>query len=136
MSVHQCEVFGHFFYSPELSYAELLEREAVLIESLDRTLQDLGGVHIEFTSEGDSLRVQCLFSAPEEGMFHAACDAVLPVLGHDMEGRFLFVDKDLKGLVLYCLAENQWKEAHMVLPSAAEGIRTAEKDPPVCVLPD
>lgn len=129
MALYHCELFGHFIYSLELSYNELLEREAVLLEALDDVLRGMDAAHIEFTPMGDALRVQCQLGKPNEELFHSAAEAIAPLLGQDVEGRLLFVDKDMTALSLYYMAHDSWKEARIELPTAAESVKRAESDP-------
>ncbi len=129
MSVYQCEFFGHFVYSEELSYIGLLEREAALMDAFDRLLRDMDAAHIDFTPTGDALRAQCVFARADEALFHSVCDAIAPLLGDDVEGKLLFVDKNLEHVALYCLAGAVWKEASIALPEAGDALRRAEPDP-------
>lgn len=136
MAKFDCELFGHFFYGPELSYNDLLAREAELVDALHGALDASGGEHIDFTPTGDALRVQCVFAHHEETAFHAACAAVAPLLRDNVEGRMLFVDKGLDLLHLYLLADGVWQEAALRLPDARAGMAAhAHKDPALAVVP-
>lgn len=136
MAKFDCELFGHFVYGPELSYNDLLAREAELVDALQGALDASGGEHIDFTPTGDALRVQCVFANHEETAFHAACAAVAPLLRGDVEGRMLFVDKGLDLLHLYLLADGVWQEAALRLPDARAGMAAhAHTDPALTVVP-
>lgn len=136
MAKFDCELFGHFVYGPELSYNDLLAREAELVDAIHGALDASGGEHIDFTPTGDALRVQCVFAHHEETVFHAACAAVAPLLRSDVEGRMLFVDKGLDLLHLYQLAGGRWRESGLRLPSAREGLaRHTDVDPALAVVP-
>ncbi len=129
MSVYQCELFGHFVYSEDLSYVGLLEREAALMDAFDRLRRGMDAAHVDFTPTGDALRAQCVFAKADEALFHSVCDAIAPLLGDDMEGKLLFVDKDLEHVALYCLAGAVWKEASIALPEARDALKRAEPEP-------
>lgn len=122
MAQTHSEMFAHFLYDQALSYAELLEREAELIGTMQSTFEDVGGVHVDFSPTGDALAVQCIFSAHDEGLFHRVCDGVSPLLRNDVEGRILFVDKSLGTLHLYLLADGHWREGVLRVPGAREGL--------------
>ncbi len=123
MAKFDCELFGHFVYGPELSYNDLLAREAELVDAIHGALDASGGEHIDFTPTGDALRVQ-------------ACAAVAPLLRGDVEGRMLFVDKGLDLLHLYLLADGTWREAALRLPEARAGMAAhAQTDPALAVVP-
>ena len=129
MSAYQCELFGHFVYSEDLSYADLLERETDLMGAFDRLLRDMDAAHIDFTPTGDALRVQCMFADAEDALFHSVCDAAAPLLANDIKGKMLFVDKDLAHISMYYLEKSAWKEAAIALPGAREALNRAEPDP-------
>lgn len=133
MAKFDSELFGHFEYGPDLTYNDLLAREAELVDALNIALADAGGAHMDFTPTGDALRVQCVFARHEEESFHAACAAVAPLLRGNVEGRMLFVDKGLAALHLYLLADGCWKEASLRLPKARTGITLLAATDPACV---
>ena len=136
MAKFDCELFGHFVYGPELSYNDLLAREAELVDAIHAALDASGGEHIDFTPTGDALRVQCVFAHHEEAAFHTACAAVAPLLRGDVQGRMLFVDKGLDMLHLYLLADGRWRESGLRLPAAREGMaRHSDADPALAVVP-
>ena len=118
MSAYQCELFGHFVYSEDLSYADLLEQETNLISAFDRLLRDMDAAHIDFTPTGDALRVQCMFAEADDALLRSVCDAVAPLIANDIKGKMLFVDKDLAHIALYCLEQSAWKESFVALPDA------------------
>ena len=115
-SLYLCELFGHFVYSQDLSYHDLLKREAGLLEALEGVLRGRDAAHIDFTPSGDVLRMQCMFPKPDEALFHAICEEIAPLLGEDIEGRLLFVDKNLSHAGFYCLAGSAWKETPLSFP--------------------
>jgi hypothetical protein len=125
-SLYLCELFGHFAYSEDLSYHDLLEREAGLLEALEQTLRGHEAAHIDFTPAGDVLRMQCMFAKPDKALFHALCEEIAPLLAKDIEGRLLFVDKDLVRVNFYCLADSTWKEAVLSFPGARAGAAGAQ----------
>jgi len=122
MALMHSEMFANFVYDQTLTYNELLEREAELVETMQTTFEDVGGAHVEFAPTGDALNVQCLFAEHDEGLFHAVCDAVSPMLRSDVEGRILFVDRNLGTLHLYLLADGVWREGVLRVPGAREGL--------------
>ncbi len=113
MGMHDCEIFGHMLYSPDLSYNELYALEADLIDELRDALEQAGAEHVDLTAQGDALRMQCVLARYEEAAFHSLCDAVAAFLPKSVQGRLLCVHKDLHVVHLYCFLENGWKEAAM-----------------------
>lgn len=122
MTRHRSEMFAHFLYDQALTYTELLDREAELMASMQHVFDKTGAAHVEFTPTGDALGVRCSFRAQDESLFHSVCDAVTPLLRHDVQGRLLFVDTSLDIIHLYLLAEGTWKEGALQLPGARDGL--------------
>lgn len=136
MAKFDCELFGHFVYGPELSYNDLLAREAELMDAIHGALDANGGGHIDFAPTGDALRVQCVFARHEEAAFRTACAVVAPLLRGDVEGRMLFVDKGLDLLHLYLLADGRWREAALRLPEPRAGLTShPHQDPAPGAMP-
>lgn len=134
MVKHNCELFGHMLYSPDISYNELYALEADLIDELHDALEKIGAEHIDLVGLGDALRVQCVLTEYSEPIFHDLCDTVAEFLPKKVLGRFLFVHKDLSVVHLYCFLENGWKEAAVDISMQACVI--ADKDPETVTLPD
>ncbi|UZP66799.1 hypothetical protein N1030_14450 [Desulfovibrio mangrovi] len=111
MAKHDCEVFGHMLYSSELSYNELYAIEADLIDELQAALERINAEHIDLVGLGDALRMQCVLTDYDEIVFHELCDAVAAFLPKKVQGRLLFVHKDLSIVHLYCFMDGGWKEA-------------------------
>ena len=97
------EMFGHFIYSPELSYEDLMAKERLLIQTVDDILQNAGTEHIQFESLGDVMRVQCAFAEHDDALFHSLCRKIAPYVNKDVEARLLFVDKNLHVMNLYTI---------------------------------
>ncbi len=117
MAKHSTEWFGHFFYSPELSYEELLEYEAGLKETVQVILEGEHAEFIHFEAEGDSLLAQCVFSDFTEDLFHRVCDSLAQHIKNTVECKILCVDKTLASLLVYSIRENAWQESGLDLPS-------------------
>ncbi len=111
MAKHDCELFGHMLYSPDLSYSELYAIEADLIDEMHDALEQIGAEHIDLVGMGDALRIQCVLSEHDEPIFHDLCDAVARFLPATVQGRLLCVHKDLSVIHLYCFTGKGWKEA-------------------------
>lgn len=112
----QTEFFGYFIYGPDLTYEELLDREDALKTSLQEILAGIEADYIHFEANGDTLRVQCGLGAKGEDLFHAVCIKIAPFMQNGLDGRLLFVDKDLHMLHAYSLHKGKWQEAAIALP--------------------
>lgn len=112
------ELFAHFVYSQELSYEELLTTEEAFQEALTIILSNAQGQFISFIPLGDTLRVQCVFETHEDALFQDICDAIAPLMDGRLEGRLLFVEKELDILAVYCLAMKKWQESVIQIPVA------------------
>lgn len=134
MVKYDCEVFGHMLYSPELSYNELYAIEADLIDELRSALEEIGAEHIDLSGLGDALRMQCVLYGYDEVVFHGLCDAIAAFLPRKVDGRLLFVHKDLSIVHLYCFANGGWKEAAVDISMKA--CRYAEDVAPAFIRPD
>lgn len=119
MARHNCELFGHISYSAELTYNELYALEADLIDELQNALQGHSALHIDTVGTGDALRVQCVFAEYDEGQFHALCDDVAEAIPANVRARFLFVDKSLTVIHLYCFTNKGWKESALDISAEA-----------------
>jgi hypothetical protein len=125
MARYAAEMFCRFVYSPELSYDDLLTLEASLKIDLTGILGGYGGEFIHFEETGDAVRVQCVFPAYNEELFHVLCDRIAPLTDGRTEAAILFVDKDLELLHMYALHDGTWRECCLRLP--APGPQTQAK---------
>lgn len=114
---YPCEMYGQIFYSPELSYNDLYAHERRLADELTEFLNANSAMHLDFTPDGDSLRFQCELDTYGEDIFHQLADGISAMLGEDIEGRLLFVDKATLGVVhVYALKHDNWQEAAIGIP--------------------
>ena len=127
MAQAQTEFFGYFIYGPDLTYEELLDREEALKKSLQSILAEIDADYIHFEADGDTLRVQCGLGAKNEDLFHDVCIKIAPFMQNGLDGRLLFVDKDLHMLHAYSLHKGKWQEAVIALPPP--GYLEAEQTP-------
>ena len=116
MPKFRCELFGHCIFADELSYAELLEKEARLKEELSGLFAQAGFVHMHFTSTGDFLLVQGVTAEHDQDLFQEVCEAVSQLLDEGVEARLLFVDRFLDSLYFYALNNETWRETFLELP--------------------
>ncbi|MFV0422603.1 hypothetical protein [Oleidesulfovibrio sp.] len=117
MAKYDCEMFGYFSYSPDLSYSELHELEAGFRDALQDALEQRGADFMQFEPEGDALRVQCVFGECHEENFHEVCDAVVQGMNNHVFGKMLFVNKNLQELLVYRLESKGWYEGAIDLQS-------------------
>lgn len=123
MAAHfSCEMFGHFFYCPELGYEELGELEQTLRVSLSVMLEAHGAEHIEYREYGEALTVQCQFQTYSESAFQEFCAAIRDILTKDVDARFLFVDREnLDRAVFFAVTFEQGRhEERISLPRARD----------------
>ena len=123
MSKFRCELFGHFIFAEELSYAELLEKETMLKEELSGLLAQEGFVHIHFIPTGDFLLVQGVAAEHDQHLFRKVCDAVSRLLGEGVEARLLFVDRFLDSVYFYVLNNETWRETFLEWPLPKDALR-------------
>jgi hypothetical protein len=116
MSKFRCELFGHFSFAEELSYAELLEKEMKLEEELAGLFAQAGFVHMNFTPIGDFLLVQGVAAEHDQDLFQEVCDAVSQLLDEGVEARLLFVDRFLDSVYFYVLNNEAWRETFLQWP--------------------
>lgn len=120
MGNYLCEMFGYFEYSEQMTYQELLDREAMLTRDTQELLQEFQAAHLHYTPLGDVLMLQCVFKRYDPELFHEICDGLSPLLCQAVTGRVLFVDKQLNSLHMYSLTEQDWHEADLRIPSVQE----------------
>ena len=116
MPKFSCELFGRFAFAEELSYAELLEKEAQLKDALTGYFLQAGFVHLHFDSAGDFLLVQGMIAEHDRTVFRDVCEAVSRLLDEGVEGRLLFVDRFLDSIHFSMLSRKTWREAHLKWP--------------------
>jgi len=116
MSKFRCELFGHFIFAEELSYAELLEKEMALKEELSGLFIQAGFVHVNFTPTGDFLLVQGMAAEHNQDLFQEVCDAVSQLLDEGVVARLLFVDRFLDSVYFYVLNNEAWRETFLEWP--------------------
>lgn len=129
MGNYLCEMFGHFEYGEELSYQDLLNREAMLTRDTQELLQGFEAAHIHYTPLGDELMVQCVFKNYDPELFDEICDDLHPLLCQSVKGRVLFVDKHLNSLHVYSLTEQGWHEAALTIPTVEDALHRVDPTP-------
>lgn len=117
MTMYDCEVFGYVEYNQELSYAELIECEDGLKETLTDVLQASGAEHLDFVGLDDGLRFQFVISEYGENVLHELCDAVAPVFPEKTAARLFAVQKNLEVAHLYRFVANGWQESVLDISS-------------------
>ena len=114
------EMFGNFIYSPELSYNELLVLEGTLKDEISEVLYDNEAEHISYDVSSDSIRIQCSFAQYNEHFFHKICDQILPFLKFNVEGKILFLHRDISTIHIYTIFNGDWQEASIFVPHVSE----------------
>jgi hypothetical protein len=112
----RCELFGHFIFAEELSYAELLEKETRIKENLSDLFSGAGFAHVHFTPIGDFLLVQGVAVEHDQEVFQEVCEEVSQLLDEDVEARLLFVDRFLHSVFFYLLNSETWQETFLEWP--------------------
>ncbi len=128
MAQHASELFAHFVYSPEMSYHELLDKEEELKIFYSRLVEEHNGEFLHFEAVGDALRAQNVFADHDEERFHVFCDDLAPAMEGHVEGRLLFVSKELDFLHIYHLSDGQWQESTIFMPLGPIGRRLQTMD--------
>ena len=122
MPKFRCELFGHFIFAEELSYAELLEKETRLKEDLSGFFARAGFAHIHFTSTGDFLLMQGAAAEHDQDVFHEVCESVSQLLDEGVGARLLFVDRFLDSAFFYVLNNETWQESFFEWPLPKEAL--------------
>ncbi|MDL2316134.1 hypothetical protein LJC59_03525 [Desulfovibrio sp. OttesenSCG-928-A18] len=120
MAHYATELFIRCTYSLELSYDELLELEAELKLAVNALLERHEADFIHFEPLGDTMRVQCVFSNYDEQLFHSMCEGMAPHMDGRVEGRLLFVHKDLDTVHFYAVNNKKWRESRIALPPSGQ----------------
>lgn len=124
MDKNTSEIFGHFDYDESLTYDELLAIEDSLISEVEGLLQRAGGVHVDFTPLGDTLRFQCAFEEHKLYIYRRIVHLLAEILPKGITGRMLCVNKTLAGQHIFWFAPGQWQEEERALPRIApEGLK-------------
>ena len=110
MATFDCEVFGYVEYNPELSYAELIDCENELKETLTETLHSCGAEHIDFVGLDDGLRFQFAVSEYGEAVLHEICDVLAPTFPKETTARLFAIQKNLEVAHLYQFTAKGWQE--------------------------
>ena len=133
MSKFRCELFGHFIFAEELSYADLIQKEAQMKEELSGLFAQAGFTHTHFTPSGDFLLVQSVAAEHDQDLFHEICDAVSQLLNESVEARLLFVDRFLDSVYFYVLNNETWQETFLEWPLPQDVLSkgSAPPDPPL-----
>jgi len=131
MAQFATELFVQCVYGLELSYHELLEKEAELKLTMTAILEQGGGEFIHFEEMGDTMRVQCMFVEYGEHIFHPLCESMAPLMDGHVEARLLFVSKDLDFLHIYTISKKRWQESCLHLPAPGPLTKALrDQDPP------
>ena len=131
MAHHATELFIQCVYSLELSYHELLEKEAALKPAVTRILEEAGGEFIHFEEMGDTMRIQCVLPEYGEELFHPLLEGIARLMDGQVECRVLFVHKDLGFLHIAAVSRGVWQESCLHLPAPGPLTRALrDQDPP------
>ncbi|MDR2695163.1 MAG: hypothetical protein LBC79_02120 [Deltaproteobacteria bacterium] len=132
MPKFRCELFGHFIFAEELSYADLLAKETQLKEDLAGLFAQAGFAHMHFTPTGDFLLMQGVVAEHDQDLFQEVCEEVSRLLAAGVEARLLFVDRFLDSVYFYVLNNQTWREAFLEWPLPKEALPREDMapDPP------
>lgn len=131
MAQHATELFMQCVYSLDLSYHELLEKEAALKLGMTRILEEAGGEFIHFEEMGDTMRIQCVLPEYGEELFHPMLERIAPLMDGQVECRVLFVHKDLSFVHIVTVSGGAWQESCLHLPAPGPLTRVLRDiDPP------
>ena len=122
MPKFRCELFGHFIFAEELSYADLLAKETQLKEDLAGLFSRAGFAHMHFTPIGDFLLMQGVAAEYDQDVFQEVCEAVSRLLDEGVAARLLFVDRFLDSVYFYVLNNKVWREAFLEWPLPKEAL--------------
>lgn len=114
------ECFCRLVYPEELTYDELLECERELTEGLQPLLTEAGAEHVDFFPDGDSLHVQCVFTAQQPGDFETLVQKTARLAGGRVQSRFLLVDKQLDAVFWGLTSAGTGRVYTFALPGAGE----------------
>ena len=118
MAKYPCEMFGNFFYNPNLTYEQLHELEADLLREVDPLLSNQGAVHLDFTPRGDGLCLQCEFLDFDPEFFASLAKKLAQIIIDDTQARLLFVDKEeLHKLYIFYLRKNKFTQEEVIIKS-------------------
>jgi hypothetical protein len=129
MPKFRCELFGHFIFAEELSYADLLAKETQLKEELAGLFARTGFAHMHFTPIGDFLLMQGMVAEHDQDMFQEVCEAVSRLLDEGVEARLLFVDRFLDSVYFYVLNNKAWQEAFLEWPLPKDALPRGDMPP-------
>lgn len=116
MAHFRYECFCTLVYDSELTYEEVLEREATLEARMMEILESCGGKHIDFVPDSDSLQIQCAFADWQPEDFRLLCAETADLTVSGVRGRLLVVSKDLDEISIALLAEGSPVLARVPLP--------------------
>jgi hypothetical protein len=123
MAQYHYEMFGNLIYGEALTYEELIEHEQSLRGALSAYLRDSGASHIDFQPLGDALSMQCIFAADQRAEdFETVADAVARLSGQHMEGRLIFLCRDLNTLYCFFFVNESCQGGRLTLPSPHQGL--------------
>lgn len=114
------EMFANFIYSPEIGYNELLVLEGTLKDEISEVLYANNAEHVSYDVNADSIRIQCSFTQYNEHFFHKICDQILPFLKFNVEGKILFLHRDISSLHIYTIFNGDWQESSIFVPHVSE----------------
>lgn len=123
MAKYPCELFAHFYYSPKLTYEELHQQEAELLQEVDMLLTNEGGIHLEFTPGSDNLAVQGELAEFDRKFFDRLAGQIKKLLPPQIEVRMVLVEKaDLGTIFLYSITPKkiECKETAIKRPFAVK----------------
>lgn len=117
MDKNQSEIFCEFTYPDSMTYEELIEFEAMLIENLDGLFRDSGAEHLDFTPLGDILMMQCAFEIKNLELLRDVSQEIALILPNGVSGRILCLEKNLVSCHIFWIKKHQWQEKEYILPA-------------------
>lgn len=125
MNKNESEIFGEFTYAESMTYDDLLENEALLLEQLDNIFLEGGAEHLDFTPLGDMLMLQCAFEIKNLEILRDIAQEIAAFLPKGIAGRVLCLEKNLASVHIFWIRKGQWQEKEYKLSE------TAPEDAPV-----
>ena len=127
MAKYRYEMFGNLIYGEDLTYEELIGREQSLMTELTAFLQNKDASYIDFQPLGDALYVQCVFTGQDARNFEEVAAAMARLAGLHIEGRLVFLGRDLGRIYCFFFADGACSGGRLNLPGPRQGL--AQKPP-------
>ena len=122
MAKFRYEMFVNLIYGDALTYEDLIGREQSLMVELTAYLQNIGATHIDFQPLGDALYAQCVFVEQDARNFEEVAGTVAQLSGQHVEGRLVFVGRDLGRIYCFFFADESCLGGRLNLPAPRQGL--------------